>query len=467
LKKIFSIFLLLILFPVICHSDDLDIFSGDESGGSKSVNVEGKVISRFTLDINKDSKYEFTKELRNKFFLSVNGDINPEITFKFSVLDKYYIFYSDYEETNDNTLSIFEGVVNYSADKFDLHLGKQSVTWGLSDVSPLDVVNPTEMEEFIFTEEEFVKIPVLMANIDYFISDNTTIEGIYVPFYVPSHFSMLDSDWSLMPRSLYYSQIQQYEDSFDKDFSSQDMTPYYMKYPSDSPFNGEIGGLLKYYGTGIDFQFAFHYGWEKMPFPEFNPQLVEYLKNSNSPMDDINNLSLPETISFSPLMKFEPKRVFTLGGGVSSSFKGVGIRSEFAIGYKASLYSRHLELLRVPSLTMNVGADYSFPYNLYGNMVLTMAHFFTNEDTYLFSKTNIFLIAFIRGSYMHDSLLPQIKFMYDFSQNEYFVSIDSVYSYSDNITFDLGIYILEGDKGTLLYQFKNNDNCFLSVKYSF
>ncbi len=470
LKKKFKIFLsvfLLTLFPLLLCAEEgefgLDIFGGETAG----VKFEGKIFSKLNSDLHQDSKYEFTEEWITGIYLSFSGDIKSNFSFFSSFLDKYYYFHSSYNDYFNNRFQPFEFYVKKSSDKWDITAGNQIVSWGVSDVSPIDVVNPQEMDEFIFSEEDFAKLPVLMLRGDYYVNDQTTIEGIYVPFYKPSHFVLINSDWSILPREMYYRTVEEYRKEYGVNIEESGTTSYVTDYPKNSPFNGEIGFLLKSYREGYDYQVAIHYGWEKMPFPEFNPDLVEYLKSTDKPMDALNNLSPLEQISFLPMMKFKPHRIFTFGGGISTTFKSVGIRSEGALHTNSSIYNVHLELLHVPSLTWNIGADYNFPHNLYGNILITWVHFFTNAKTYLFKRDNIFTISLLRGSYFHDTLTLEGRFIFALTQYQMILSLKATYQYSDFISFFGSLNIIDAEKDSLLYQFRKNDFLTTGIRYSF
>ncbi len=442
----------------------LDIFGGGES---KSIKVEGEIISRINIDFIRNNKYEFSPEWLNKFYISISGDIKDSLSAKVSVLDKYYYFHSGVGDYYNNNLSLFEFNITKNYNKFDLSAGNLIVSWGVSDLSPIDVVNPSEAEEFIFTEDEFAKLPTLMVKGDYYISDQTTLEGIYVPFYKPSHFVLIDSDWSILPRENYYRTAEEYKKEYGIDIKNSGISPYVMEYPEDSPFNGEVGFLIKSYREGYDFQIAIHYGWEKMPLPQFNSDLINYLKNYSDPYDAINNLSPLEEISFMPLMIFKPRRMLTAGGGISTSIGSVGVRTEAAIHTNSGIYTSHLELLHVPTLVWNIGADYNFPYNLYGNIIIIWDHFFVNQPTYLYKKDNIFGVGLLRGSYFHDTLTLEGDLIYAFTQYQWILSLKTNYQYSDSISLLASINIIEAAKGTLLYQFRKNDFYSIGIKYSF
>ncbi len=470
-KKKFNIVLLILILmasPLQAQDDDLglDIFGG---GGEaeKQIKVEGEVVTRLNVDFIKNDRYEFTHKWLNKIYLSVSGDINETTSIKISALDKYYYFHSGVGDYYDNDLSLFELNVTKNFDRFDLSAGNLIVTWGVSDLSPIDVVNPTEAEELIFTEEEFSKLPNLMVKGDYYITNNTTLEGVYVPFYKPSHFVLINSDWSILPREDYYKIEEEYKREYGIDIEKSGTSSYVLDYPEDSPFNGEIGILLKSYQEGYDFQVALHYGWQKMPLPQFNPDLIEYLKNTSDPMEAINNLSPLEQISFMPLITFKPVRVFTAGGGISTSLGSVGIRSEIAIHSKSDIYNSHLELLHVPILIWNVGADYNFPFNIYGNVILIWAHFFTDEPTYLYEKDNLLSVLLLRGTYLHDTLTLENKLIYVFTQYQWIESLKATYKYTDSVSLIGSINIIDAEKDTLLYPYRKNDFYSMGVQYNF
>ncbi len=470
-KKKFKLLLLLILFVFLSFSslrgDDgfgLNIFAGENK---PSVKFMATLWSKSDIDLKKDSPYEFWSEWYNKLLLSFSGNIKGGFSFKASVLEKFKYLHSEKEDYYKNSFDPYEIYFSKDFSKWTITIGNQIISWGISDLSPLDVVNPSEMEEFTFEEEEFLKIPLLMVKVDYYPSEKTTIEGIYTPFYQMSHMVLIDSDWSILPRDSYYKIAEEYKKEYGIDIQEGGVEPYVTDFPPDSPFNGEVGALLKSYGEGFDYQAGGYYGWDKTPFPEFNNDLIEYLKSTSNPMEAINNLSPLEQISFFPLMTIKPEKTFVGGGGISTSWKGVGIRSEAAIRTNASIYSTHLELLREPLLTWNFGADYDFPWNIYGNLIIIWAHFFVDQPTYLFKKDNLFSVLLLRGSYFHDTLTLQSRIIYVLTQYQLLMTLRADYQYSDNLTLFSSVNIIDAEEDSLLYQFRKNDFFSIGIRYSF
>ena len=467
--KLYPIIILIIVFPLYnLRGEDIggfDIF-GYESD-KPVVKFEAAFWSKSDIDLKKDSPYEFWSEWYNKLLLSFSGEIKGGFSFKASALEEFKYLHSVKEDYYKNRFVPYEFYFSKDFKKWTITMGNQIVSWGISDLSPIDVINPTEMEEFTFEEEKFIKIPYPMIKIDFYPSEKATIEGIYAPFYRMSHLVFINSDWSILPRESYYKIAEEYKKEYGIDIQESGVKPYVTDLPPPSPFNGEIGVLLKSYGEGIDYQLGIYYGWDKTPLPEFNHDLLYYLKDTSNPMEAINNLSPLEQISFMPMMTIKPGRIFTGGGGISTSWEGIGIRSEAALKTDASIYSNHLELLKKPLLTWNFGADYNFPWNIYGNLIIIWAHFFVDNPTYLFKKDNVFSVLLLRGSYLHDTLTLQSRFIYVITQYQILMTLRADYQYSDNLTIFSLINLINAEQDSLLYLFRNNDFFSLGIKYLF
>lgn len=90
-------------------------------------------------------------------------------------------------------LRVQEASVKYTGPRLDLLAGFSRVAWGrLDELQPTDVVNPLDVSRFFFEGRSEARLPVALVRARAFLSENATIEGLYVPFYRRGRFDQLD-----------------------------------------------------------------------------------------------------------------------------------------------------------------------------------------------------------------------------------------------------------------------------------
>jgi hypothetical protein len=96
---------------------------------------------------------------------------------------------------------VHEAYASLSYQNLDLNLGQKKISWGKADLSIVDSVNPPDLTELYFIEEEFSKVPVPMAQVNYFSGD-FKVEGVFLPFFTPARFTIAGRNWSLISPQL-------------------------------------------------------------------------------------------------------------------------------------------------------------------------------------------------------------------------------------------------------------------------
>jgi hypothetical protein len=89
-------------------------------------------------------------------------------------------------------LRVQEASVKYTRERFDLLAGVSRVAWGkLDELQPTDVVNPLDISRFFFEGRSEARLPVALLRARAFLSENASIEGLYVPFHRRGRFDQL------------------------------------------------------------------------------------------------------------------------------------------------------------------------------------------------------------------------------------------------------------------------------------
>ncbi|MBR6250671.1 MAG: hypothetical protein IKR17_05695 [Bacteroidales bacterium] len=149
----------------------------------------------------------------------------------------------------ESGLHMRECFVTYADDNWDIRAGRQIITWGVADALRLtDIVSPMEYTEFLADDYDDIRVPVGGLRVRYSRSA-WSAEVVALPV---SSFYILPTDadnpWSI---------------------NLPDATLPYIINTGDEPqkkiVNGEIGGRLMFFLSGIDFSLSALRTWNKMP----------------------------------------------------------------------------------------------------------------------------------------------------------------------------------------------------------
>ncbi len=97
----------------------------------------------------------------------------------------------------DAVAGVQDASIDYKSDHFDVLAGFTRVVWGrLDELQPTDVINPLDVSRFFFDGRGEARLPVALIRARGHVSENASIEGVYVPFFRRGRFDQLDEDTS-------------------------------------------------------------------------------------------------------------------------------------------------------------------------------------------------------------------------------------------------------------------------------
>lgn len=102
-----------------------------------------------------------------------------------------------YEDKN-HRVELSEAYADIWMDEISLRLGKQQVVWGQSDgLKVLDVINPQSYREFNLAEFEVSRIPTWMANLQFPLGTDTTLQVLLIPDLTFNELADPDSNFTI------------------------------------------------------------------------------------------------------------------------------------------------------------------------------------------------------------------------------------------------------------------------------
>lgn len=174
-----------------------------------------------------------------------------------------------------------EAVLDVSFGKLDAHFGKQQVVWGKTDgFRVTDVVNPLNMRDTAVTEFLDQRIPLWMANIEYYFTSDFSAQALIIPDLEFNEFTFPEFSEGVSVGSTHA--------------------------PSETFTNTEYGVRFSGFYQGWDLALNYLYSWDDTPtFKRFNEN---------------------ETVIVVP----EHERLHIVGGSVANVLWNTVVRGEFA-----------------------------------------------------------------------------------------------------------------------------------------
>ena len=101
------------------------------------------------------------------------------------------------ESVSDAVVRVQDANVEFTKGKLDVLAGFARVVWGkLDELQPSDVINPLDVSRFFFEGRNEARLPVALVRARVFLTDDVTIETIYVPAFRRGRFDQLDEPTS-------------------------------------------------------------------------------------------------------------------------------------------------------------------------------------------------------------------------------------------------------------------------------
>ncbi|MBP5418567.1 MAG: hypothetical protein J6Y72_01965 [Bacteroidales bacterium] len=328
---------------------------------------------------------------------------------------------------NKSGLHMRECFVTYADDNWDIRAGRQIITWGVADALRLtDVVSPMEYTEFLADDYDDIRVPVNGLRARYSRS-SWSAEVVALPI---SSFYILPTDddnpWSI---------------------NLPDATmPYVIdigQKPQKKIANGEIGGRLMFFLSGIDFSLSALRTWNKMP------------------------VFATDVINDTLAVQGRHRRMTMIGGDISIPISKIVLRAEVA---------EYLDEAQTPvfgtdvqcanSLNALVGIDW-YAGNDW-SLSAQYAHKSIASHSALISSYKNSGTATIRiAKELFNNTLSVQTFAYiDVTCGGIYNRLSADYAITDQLHCIVGYDLFSADSG-MFAMYGNNSEVWLRVKYNF
>jgi hypothetical protein len=432
----------------------------------------------YRLDLKSEVKIEDKAHFFSEIWLRSLGFANPKDLSQLQMV-------GNVSPLDIQLREAYVSLYNIPFTNFDCTIGRQRIAWGSGDrINPIDNINPYDMED-IWEFGRHLASDGLKLN--YYRGD-FSISGVVIPFFRPA--VLPQGDWmnALMPSlagtNPYANIVSQTDTAI---------------LPGLSPSNATNAGFrIKGKLFDWDISASYLYGRDCLPIlSTLNVTLVNQTESAF--LADLQDGTIDMTVKTE--MKYP--RFQVAGFDVAGSIWDIGTWAEVAVFFPekvvmpapvpqgipqfsiqtltnpavmiplaAMLSGIHdsLVLDDKPYVKFVIGADYTFPANIYVN--LQYVHGFVHERG---SDIEDYLMGNLDWKLLNDKLklTPvgvglEIKDFNHLADSYAFVAQPAVTWYPvDNAELSLGARIITGKEGTYFGKVRNDDEVFLRCRYSF
>ncbi len=367
--------------------------------------------------------------------------------FKAALQGDYFFYRYDDGWENDDDFRVHETFFNYSGPGYNAKIGSQIVRWGKADgFSPLDNVNPEDYRDGIAGRREDRKIPVPMANLQFYRGP-VAIQGVFIPFFEKSELDIVDTDWALFDRVEERIGPFSYDDP---DFSA-------------SFEDAQGGGRVSLTVGGYDFALSYLNKINDLPSIDTLATPPGFV----SPNGLVRDLPLFAQQT-GQTIRLRYDRTSIWGLEFETAAGDFVLRGDLAYRTDANYLTESFEKIEKSVIDCIVGFDYNSPDNLYVNLQFGQTIVQNWDDRIAYSKeTTSAVSGTISREFDNGNLKPEFRFYYDLEGDASIFNPKLLLYYWQNLAIDIGAEFFDGEDTTLIGLFKDNDQLYLSMELKF
>ncbi|MFP3982465.1 MAG: DUF1302 family protein [Desulfurivibrionaceae bacterium] len=436
-----------------------DIFAETGRQEKTDFSISGLFQARASLDTAREDRVENNTSLKNRIL--VETQYKDALTL--SVLSDYLYFGPD-NQTDDYDLDLYEATWKYRNDNMDFTLGKQILRWGKTDrLSPVDTINPRDNREFITPDYEETKIPVWMADLNFFFG-NSRLEAVFIPFFEESELDYFQSDWAI------FSHLK--EELQNSPLLAPDQKRYFQGigvHEEDPNQEAELAMRFSTTIKNLDLDLSWHHTTEDVPYFKNFP--VKNISVDGEFSEENLVSTLDSAVLTDENVEVEYKKTETAGLAFETTVGDFGVRGEAAWHENRSFLTSSLTSVRRPVVEYILGADHTSTIKggeTYLNLQFAHSHIHDYDPGILyFDEDTYSLLGEISRDIISDWLEAGLHYSITLNNRSHYLSPRLKYTYITNLDLTIGAHIFSGDQDTWLGRFRENDQYFLDLTYHF
>jgi predicted RND superfamily exporter protein len=345
----------------------------------------------------------------------------------------------------DAIFRVEDADVDYKGGRFDVLAGFTRVVWGrLDELQPTDVINPLDVSRFFFEGRSEARLPVALVRARGHLSENASIEGVYVPFFRRGRFDQLDEATS--PFNIEASFAASPPACLAGSLACPPSIPFrvFRAEPANTFRNGQGGARLNATSGRVDWSVSAYRGIE--PF-------------------GLGAIVVPSPFSaFVPVEIVYPR--FTMVGGDFETVRGQwGVRGEIAAFVDDNFQDPTLRVSKGQAVDAGVGVDRrAGDYRISGSALLHHERYDTaiaGEE----GRTDLSLIAATDRTFARERYHLRTFGVYNPNESSGFARAIATAKLRDNLAVEGSAGWFIGDGRDIVGRFADSDFVYVRLRY--
>ncbi|MCD6093605.1 MAG: hypothetical protein J7J51_02275 [Candidatus Omnitrophica bacterium] len=465
-------FLVVVSVPLVVV---LVALSGFAEEVNQNIEQAGYIQTEIWSKVNNDSNHEFLSSLKTTVDLESQYRLSDNWYFFFHPRYFYDFAYDIRDEFDPNQESmgntqrtewLRDCYLDYISDELDVRLGKQQVVWGQMDLPILDRVMPWDLSWWWLPDLADMRIPLWMAKVEYSPSLDSSLQFLLIPDSETTRVGLENTPFAFKSTNDFFKVKRRVESA------GGSMNVSLLK-PAKKFENSTFGLRWRAFAGDWEYTLNWLYGYSTSDY-----LYLDALKNVSGYLGSV------------PVGDYyyarRHKRIQLWGLSFNRSFvdpgvlEGLTLKGEFAYVHDEPTYYGVSGSRKITEVSdkYNYGIALEKYFFTKWLFALQFLQFITNDysrEGYklldnasygLQDKVETYLTLKIKTHFMHGRLKPDILLVYQ-DDNSGRIVPKFNFELRDDLWVQLGYAHFYGRIDTPNGEFRNNDQIFSKVKYTF
>ncbi len=425
------------------------------------MDLSGTFLSRGTLDLTHDRPLEDQTSDREYLKVEARFDLSERLEGKLGLRLDRLAFYGNHNGREETRLEFWESYLRFLGKNTEVTVGNQIIRWGKADeITVLDNLTWQDLRELFTWRLEERERPWPWLRVQHFFQ-NFTLEGVFTLWPMWPKRDDFDSDWAVFDHLRLALKRAPLPFPLEIDLDKQKLSPSLR----NSEFGLRLQGVFREVDWEISFLHAhnrsFYYYVRRFPLRGLD------IEHPAEPIKDLR-AAFPNLRILGNTARIDRPQDNILGFAFETTWRGLGLRGEFAYHTGRVFMKKDLESVQKPYWRYVLGLDYRFENGLYLNLQFLQQHILGWSEKILFDpEYDSYIFLRLSKGFLRDFLELRLDGTYGITTRIYYLNPEIAYKFRDNWELFGGFHLIDGPKGTFFDVYDNNDQVYLGLKISF
>jgi hypothetical protein len=347
---------------------------------------------------------------------------------------------------NDAIVRVMDANVQIFGGRVDFLAGYARIPWGkLDEIQPTDVINPLDVSRFFFEGRSEARVPMLLARARLRVSDDVSVDAVYLPDFRRGRFDQLDEPSSPFNLPLNLSTDPAICAVIGCELP---LRPPIDRSPAFTIDNAQGGVRLSATSGRVDWSVSAFRGFETFGF---------YTLEGDAPVRTV---------------ALEYPRFTMIGSDFEAVLGQWGVRGELAAFVDDNFQTATLDVVRGHSFDAGIGVDRrAGDYTVSGTVLVHREAYdepvVTSDRTLEDGRTDVSLVASADRTFDRERYRLRTFGVYNLTEESAFVRAIGMATLRDNLLLEASIGWFLGEGRDLVGRFGDSDFVYLRAKYYF